>query len=59
MNTRKHTSLYRLAFACLFTLDCALVPLYPSGIVAIIAWFLACLALAGVVAPVKSKFSTL
>lgn len=57
MNTRKHTSQFRFGFALLFAFDCALVPLFPSGETAVVAWFLASLALAGMIAPVKSKFS--
>lgn len=56
-NTRKHTLRFRFGFALLFAIDCALVPLCPSGFVAVVAWFLASLALAGMIAPVKSKFS--
>lgn len=59
MNTKKHTLLYRCGFAALFVLDFYLVPLWPSFETAVVASAVGCLALAGMIAPVRSKFFTL
>jgi len=59
MNTKKHTLLYRFAFAALFVLDCYLVQIWPSKLTAVVAGFVGFLALAGAIAPVRSKFFTL